>query len=391
MCKVKVVDSIMGSGKTTKSIEDIIVESNSTKFMYITPLISEIERIKIKTKGIVNFKTPDNKNEKGTKLFSIRKLLANNDNVVATHALFSQLDLMDTPLLKNYTLVLDEVMNVIDTVFIKPSDVQMLISDEKMLITQENRVVWLDKNYDGKFDYFKKMVENTEVIYVDNLFFVWQFPKEILLSFKKVKVLTYMFESSIMKHYFDLNGIEYEVEITDDKKQKEEISKLIKVYFGERNTNSDKIKKLSKRWFQNASSETISSVKSDLSYFFKYVTQTKSEENGWTTFQFQKNNLKGKGYTKGFIPCNEKGTNIHSHKKAMAYILDLHPTPHYYHFFAQENIELNGDGWALSMMIQWIWRGCIRNGEEMHVYIPSFRMRRLFLEWLYNGDTNKIN
>lgn len=44
----------------------------------------------------------------------------------------------------------------------------------------------------------------------------------------------------------------------------------------------------------------------------------------------------------------------------------------------QENL------WALSEMLQWIWRSAIRNGQKITVYIPSKRMRKLLLQWLNN-------
>ena len=39
------------------------------------------------------------------------------------------------------------------------------------------------------------------------------------------------------------------------------------------------------------------------------------------------------------------------------------------------------DIYALSEMLQWIWRSRIRNGLSITVYIPSIRMRELLGEW----------
>ena len=44
--------------------------------------------------------------------------------------------------------------------------------------------------------------------------------------------------------------------------------------------------------------------------------------------------------------------------------------------------EIDENKYALSEMIQWIWRSAIRNGEDIYIYIPSRRMRDLLLEWL---------
>jgi hypothetical protein len=51
-------------------------------------------------------------------------------------------------------------------------------------------------------------------------------------------------------------------------------------------------------------------------------------------------------------------------------------------FFKKKNIEVNQDDWALSELIQWVWRSAIRNGKPITLFIPSGRMRTLFKNWL---------
>ena len=50
--------------------------------------------------------------------------------------------------------------------------------------------------------------------------------------------------------------------------------------------------------------------------------------------------------------------------------------------FTTNNIAVDEDGYALSEMLQFIWRSAIRNGEEIWVYIPSIRMRNLLKQWI---------
>lgn len=58
--------------------------------------------------------------------------------------------------------------------------------------------------------------------------------------------------------------------------------------------------------------------------------------------------------------------------------------PYQKHFFAMRNIKLDEDGYALSEMLQFIWRSAIRNGEPIEIYIPSKRMRELLIKYLNN-------
>ena len=53
-----------------------------------------------------------------------------------------------------------------------------------------------------------------------------------------------------------------------------------------------------------------------------------------------------------------------------------------------KDIKLNLDAYALSHLIQWIWRSSIRRQDlpkedrEIHLYLPSRRMREILLNWL---------
>ena len=44
--------------------------------------------------------------------------------------------------------------------------------------------------------------------------------------------------------------------------------------------------------------------------------------------------------------------------------------------------QVKEDEWAVSIMVQWIWRSAIRDGEEIWIYIPSKRMRTLLENWI---------
>jgi hypothetical protein len=51
-------------------------------------------------------------------------------------------------------------------------------------------------------------------------------------------------------------------------------------------------------------------------------------------------------------------------------------------WFRDQGITLNEDLYALSQMLQWIWRSAIRRGERISVYVPSRRMRQLLIDFL---------
>ena len=52
------------------------------------------------------------------------------------------------------------------------------------------------------------------------------------------------------------------------------------------------------------------------------------------------------------------------------------------HYFNQHGFSIDVNKYALSEMIQWIWRSAIRDGEDIYIYIPSKRMREVLQLWL---------
>ena len=66
----------------------------------------------------------------------------------------------------------------------------------------------------------------------------------------------------------------------------------------------------------------------------------------------------------------------------VAYLVNRYLNPVVKNFFKSRNVEVDEDGYALSEMLQFIWRSAIREYREINVYIPSSRMRDLLLIWI---------
>lgn len=101
----------------------------------------------------------------------------------------------------------------------------------------------------------------------------------------------------------------------------------------------------------------------------------------WTTFKNSRNYLKGKGYSKCFVSLNAKGTNDYRNCRGLAYLINLYPSTDLINFFKSYGIYINKDLYALSEMLQWIWRSRIRDNKQIDIYIPSKRMRDLLYRW----------
>ena len=102
----------------------------------------------------------------------------------------------------------------------------------------------------------------------------------------------------------------------------------------------------------------------------------------WTCYTSQRPKLKGAGYAKGFVACNARATNEHRHRTNLAYMIDLYMVPVVRMFIESRGVKVDQDQYALSALVQWIFRSAIRDGKPINLFIPSERMRGLLLDWL---------
>lgn len=395
MNKIKVIDSIMGSFKTTTAINKMKVQDDKN-YIFITPYLDEIERIKKELKDYRRFYDPVNKG-KG-KLDNLHKLLTNEKDIATTHALFKGFNNTTIELLKagNYILILDEVVDVVEKINISKSDLNIIL-DKLAHIDDEGFLIWDDAEYTGKFSHIKQMADNKNVIMHNNVLLFWLFPVEVFKAFKDIYILTYLFKAQIQKYYYDMYNLEYEYYIPDcfsndfilkpnnhtDKDIKKQLKDKIHIIDDKINNIGDDYYSLSKSWYDNKDNKAlVKKVKNNTVNYFKRKLNSKSELNMWSCYKDHKSKLKGEGYTKGFVSCNARATNEYRHKENLAYLINRFMNPIIKEFFTSKNIEVNEEQFALSELIQWVWRSQIRDDKPINIYIPSFRMRTILVHWL---------
>lgn len=394
-CKITVIDAKCGKGKTSFAIQ-YMNEEIFDRFIYITPFISEQDRV-VKSCYNREFKKPNEKMGKGSKTNHFYELVKEGYNITSTHSLFKGLskDIIEEIENEEYILILDEVMDVVENLDISKYDIQMLLNEKVIEVDSENKVSWIDNEYYGKFLYLKNSIRNGDVYLFDNTLILWTFPCEIFKAFKEVYVLTYMFDGQVQRYYYDLNNLQYEYKsVTKNDNNKyalceyvktngSEYKDLINIYEGKLNDIGEKKTALSKSWYIKASKkEVMKKLKNSTYYYFKRVLKSKSKSNMWTCFEDYKTQCRGEGYTKGFISCNARATNDFKDRTNCAYLINRFYNPMINRFFIDKNIIIDEDVWALSELIQWLFRSGIRDGKEINLYIPSKRMRELLINWL---------
>ena len=388
----------MGSGKTSYAIQNM-KEDKKNNYIYITPFLTEVQRIKDDCKDR-KFYEPLNKGI--GKLDSLHKLLLENKNIASTHALFRMSNDITKELIKsnNYILILDEVMDVIEEVPLKKDDLRVLTDTKLITIKEDGLVLWNEDkmDYQTQYDDIKNMCLNKSLFMVNNVLLMWTFPVEIFNSFKEVYVMSYLFDAQIQRYYYDLYNLEYtyyfvckenDKYILKSKNNSKENKTLIKnninILDDTINSIGDKDYSLSVSWYEKDKNKVlINQLKNNLYNYFQHKTHAKSKDLIWTSYKKQQNKLSGKGYSNGFIPINSRATNLYNDRHNLAYCANIFLNPIVKQFFTDRNITVKEDTYALSEMLQWIWRSAIRNNESINIYIPSKRMRELLIDWLEN-------
>jgi len=145
--EIKIIDMPMGEGKTTGLI-NYMNNNPQNKYLFITPFLDEIKRIKESCPEL-KFKDPD---DKYSKLADLKKLISNGENIASTHALFSIIDsnVINLLYMNGYNLILDEVLEIVEPLEIAPKDLQLLFSGEIISVAEDGRVSVADKSYKGK-------------------------------------------------------------------------------------------------------------------------------------------------------------------------------------------------------------------------------------------------
>ena len=404
-CEVMIVDEIMGKGKTSSAINFINQSDKDEKFLFITPYLKEVDRIKKKCPER-KFREPYFLN--GRKLDSIKELIDKGCNIVSTHALFQKFDLevIDLCRARNYTLIMDEVTDVVENYNISKDDFNIL--REKFIDVDEmtGLLKWIsDDDYHGKFAEEKSLCKlNSLALYGDSIM-MWLFPIEVFNAFRKVYILTYMFDAQVQRYYYDYYKLPYKyIYVSGDcpdnysftenytlrSKNTYDYGELIHILDDEKlNRIGDREFDLSKTWYdRNKNNTSMKQLKNNITNFFVNKRRTKTCDNLWTTFKDYKTLLNGKGYGRGFVALNMRASNDYADRTSIVYPVNRYLNTGVKNFFLQHNVDVDEDGFALSEMVQFIWRSAIRKGEEIYVYIPSIRMRNLLKNWI-EQNSNK--
>jgi len=302
---------------------------------------------------------------------------------------------------QGYCLIIDESIHIIQGVTVSPKDKDILLQN-LMEINEDFSVNWLDAEYEGKFEGYKKVAEDRMLYYYAGTLYDVMNPNR-LLPFSEVFVLTYLFDGQLLKAYLDYFGFTYDIigilrdesgylfsDAPDNPPQVDFTGLIHIIGSGDRDLRMNDIGNertaLSVSWFERRgrSHDDINILRRNLDTFFRIKTSDASGARLWTTYKGNLEWLLGvrNRYASSFLSLNARATNAYKNADCVAYLVNRFVDPNISKFFAEKNIKIDPNKFALSEMLQFIWRSAIRDDREIFLYIPSRRMRGLLTEWI---------
>lgn len=391
---ITVVDARMGRGKSSAAIRYMNHHKDSKRFLYITPYLDEVGRIC----ECCDFDQPES--DRMSKSAELKLHMKMGHNVAATHALFHLMDQEARELARqqNYSLIIDESINVIENLKTCKKDFDMIM--ENLVTEREGGLLeWSCGEYTGRFYDYKEMADSGSLMRLDNVFLRVLSP-EILDVFEDVFMLTYLFEGQYQKAYLDFFGFRYRIIGVEKDGQGYYFSnkpdapppidyrKLIHVVNDRKlNRVGDPGRSLSKSWYERRgyNDPDIQKVRNGLRAFFRRFPDGNNETRMWTCFKRDVDKLTDQRYRRyryNFLQIGARATNDYRTRTEVAYLANRYADPNVIKFFAAKGVSFDTSSFALSEMLQWIWRSAIRDDKPINLYIPSKRMRDMLLEWM---------
>lgn len=257
------------------------------------------------------------------------------------------------------------------------------------------------------------------------------FPVDVLKAFSHIKVMTYMFNNSELRCYLNQFGFKtYSNFITDDMTitvdyrerarpnkyddEDEEVfnpyKDLIQIWTPATNKKKEKHFvgegkcDLSSRYYkQRATPDDLASIGSDLSNWlnnafdkpvkkndFFYSTfkvgYDSKDRNIWRDVKSRNANK----YKKSHVAINERATNEYRECTKVAFLGNIYMDVEVKEYLVsmglikddKKEIEKFDNAFAVSTLLQVVFRSAIREKKPIDLYLPSSRMRDLLTSWL---------
>ncbi|KQN73585.1 hypothetical protein [Devosia sp. Leaf64] len=401
---VRIIDRPCGSGKTSKLLKSFAPDH---RYIVVVNLLSEVDRVL--SDACVPFIAPLANADYGTKRSDLENLLLRKQNIVTTHQLYADVAILARRgLLKGYDIIVDEVPNVCAQVgeLSGQSLSEFYVSCGYATVAEDGQVAptpkW-DADYELVADTLSLnnyQLASAGMLYaVDDTALVWAFPRELLEAGRSFTVLTYLAGGAMLVPYLERLGIPYvhDWEPEADQAFRRQARQLLDVRaiptlaktrlsysaqqglkLKERGVVAAALRSIRRGDLQDVDLNDVVITCSKGNWFKKGRRGLKPEAGPFAT-----NTKMFKGVH--WLPNTTRGTNDYAHASHAIYLYDQFINPKIASFLGVNGSDFQSR-YAVTELIQWVYRTRIRRGETVVLYLPSARMRRLLQEWLVDDQ-----
>ncbi|WP_433989101.1 hypothetical protein SuNHUV7_32880 (plasmid) [Pseudoseohaeicola sp. NH-UV-7] len=419
MSEITIIDRPCGTGKTTDLIQSL---ADKNKFLIVTPYLDEVQRIVRDAPQGVCIETPSD--DKMSKLESIRELLSKGANIATTHALYVNLaEVARNGLLAGYEIIIDEVPNPIEvTEGVSAADFKdVLLRDEYVTVDETTGQVRLTMKWQllvkgGATGFFRNVYQDALAnrLFTDeegNLF-VLAVPTDLLTAGTSLTILTYLAEGSLIKAYLERCKLTYTLNTWEGEAEwRKKARSLITIEVfnvpsdiklshakqtARKQSNdgqriSDAIKKLFQRKWSGVAKENTVLTCAAVNWFAD-GSLSRQKAGPWASRSFgkwaQEDGVWQVMNGINWLANTTRGSNRYIHCSHAIYLYDQHPKPQIKAYLGRSD-QAFSDAFALTELVQWLWRTRVRAGLPITVAIPSERMRYLLTNWLQTGEVSR--
>ena len=392
------IDRPCGFGKTTEMLNGL---KDDELYLIVVPTLGEVDRCLENKPKNVRLTTPSE--EHGSKSRELERLIKAKENVVCTHSLYHlNSDFYKEGHLDDYNIIIDEVLDVVKTIDgPKPKSWEEFYVDDGYATVDEKGQVHTTAKWDERRLFVDDTLNNeiydkanTGQLFVYNhSFFVWGVSPYLLNSGKTCTVMSFRIEGSLMQLYLDRIGIPYEIQKYQDEEQAmresfRDLATVTHVELGVDMSYSKQLKSLKKGGQHVASKlrkikERDKSIDKDTKVL---LTCAKGlwHGNGWSEGESKATGVWAKGSRLAeqavWIANTTRGTNDYKEIGHAIYLYDQYLNPAVKRWLGATNEQQNQ--YALSELLQWLYRTRLRERKTCTIYIGSKRMKDLLDKWL---------
>jgi len=416
--EITIKDRHCGYGKSTDLIASL---SPDRSYLIVLPLNTEVERFKDHAPKDVVLVEPISTNDEdpakrsmashNRKRDHLRELLIGGHSIVTTHALFTDIAyLAQDGLLLGYDVMVDEVLSVAHSVTQEvmtggaegvsmQSWKGLYIEHGFATVDPNTGMVHPTEEWERKQDLPElsntlfSMAKAQSLFAVGDNVLVWELPPILLKAVGSLTIYTFLAEGSLMAGFMRRNGIDFthDRDLVSERKFREEAKRLIEVR-DIPSINRLKFSFTGQQTMTKADHKKVSgALKNTRERLLRGVPMENlmitSAKNMWSTptgrpgpFAVGSRMFDGPNW----VPNTTRGTNRYRHCSHLIYLWDQNLNPRIAEFLGVDS-QRHRDMYAISELIQWVYRSRARDGQPIILWMPSGRMRKLFQRWL-DGD-----